>query len=154
MTSRADAVKAGRCCAVASYSAVARPRLDGGEHDVMLGWSGPSQKKSAAPCFLMVAMGLAFVRETGYSTGGGCTLRTVHDYVAQPDAGCNKPGFAQTDRDPVVCVSWQDAKAYIAWLNGKLLGRVPTEEDSITVCRRGGVGIRGTRRDADGSLVG
>jgi hypothetical protein len=44
MTPRADAVKDGRCCAAASHSAVARPRLDGGEHDVMLGWSGPSQK--------------------------------------------------------------------------------------------------------------
>src|ERR1700730_14395063 len=51
MTSRADAVKAGRCCAVASYSAVARPRLDGGEHDVMLGWSG-HRKKSRGTVFL------------------------------------------------------------------------------------------------------
>jgi len=28
----------------------------------------------------------------------------------------NCPSFAQTDRDPVVCVSWDDAKAYAAWL--------------------------------------
>src|ERR1700681_1033784 len=51
MTSRADAVKAGRCCAVASYSAVARPRLDGGEHDVMLGWSGHRKKSRGTVLF-------------------------------------------------------------------------------------------------------
>src|SRR5258708_37168973 len=34
--SRADAVKDGRCPAAASHSAVARPRLDGGEHDAIL----------------------------------------------------------------------------------------------------------------------
>jgi formylglycine-generating enzyme required for sulfatase activity len=27
------------------------------------------------------------------------------------------PGFAQTDRHPVVNVSWNDAKAYVAWLS-------------------------------------
>jgi len=35
-TSRADAVKDGRRSAAASHPAVARPRLDGGEHDVIL----------------------------------------------------------------------------------------------------------------------
>src|SRR5258708_32518235 len=34
--SRADAVKDGRRSAAASHSAVARPRLDGGEHDAIL----------------------------------------------------------------------------------------------------------------------
>jgi formylglycine-generating enzyme required for sulfatase activity len=29
------------------------------------------------------------------------------------------PIFAQTERDPVVCVSWDDAKAYAAWLSKK-----------------------------------
>jgi formylglycine-generating enzyme required for sulfatase activity len=28
-------------------------------------------------------------------------------------------GFAQTPRDPVVCVSYRDAKAYVAWLRRK-----------------------------------
>ena len=29
------------------------------------------------------------------------------------------PGFAQDDRHPVVCVSWDDAKAFAAWLSKK-----------------------------------
>jgi len=40
-TSRADAVKDGRRPAAASHSDFARPRLDGGEHEVILHrWSG------------------------------------------------------------------------------------------------------------------
>jgi formylglycine-generating enzyme required for sulfatase activity len=69
----------------------------------------------------------AFVRETGYSTDGGCTLWSNHKYLSQPEAGWQDPGFVQTDRDPVVCVSWQDARAYIAWLNGKLHGRTSAD---------------------------
>jgi formylglycine-generating enzyme required for sulfatase activity len=66
----------------------------------------------------------AFVRETGYSIGGGCTLWFNHEYPVRPEAGWQNPGFAQTDRDPVVCVNWQDAKAYLAWLNAKLQPRM------------------------------
>lgn len=69
----------------------------------------------------------AFVRETGYSTDKGCTLWIDHNYPVRPEAGWQNPGFMQTDLDPVVCVSWQDAKAYIAWLNGKLRGRTLAE---------------------------
>jgi len=36
MTPRADAVKDGRRCALATDSAAARPLLDGGEHGVIL----------------------------------------------------------------------------------------------------------------------
>jgi hypothetical protein len=39
-----------------------------------------------------------------------------------PAASWRSPGFAQTGRDPVVGVSWLDAKAYTAWL-GRKTGR-------------------------------
>jgi formylglycine-generating enzyme required for sulfatase activity/dienelactone hydrolase len=61
----------------------------------------------------------AFVRETGHSAGDGCGIDGFA-WKKQVDKSWQNPGYNQTDRDPVVCVSWQDAKAYIAWLNGKV----------------------------------
>jgi formylglycine-generating enzyme required for sulfatase activity len=68
-----------------------------------------------------------FVHETGYSVENGCTVWIDHTYPLRQEAGWQNPGFSQTDRDPVVCVNRQDIKAYLAWLNGKLLGRMPSE---------------------------
>jgi formylglycine-generating enzyme required for sulfatase activity len=64
-----------------------------------------------------------FVHETGYTMSGGCTIWIDHKFIDQASAGWLNPQFDQTSRDPVVCVSWTDAKAYIAWLNGKLMAR-------------------------------
>jgi formylglycine-generating enzyme required for sulfatase activity len=70
----------------------------------------------------------AFVRETGHSTGDGCG-RDSFKWEKRPDLTWQHPGFKQTDRDPVVCVSWQDAKAYIAWLNGKMRQKSSASHD-------------------------
>jgi formylglycine-generating enzyme required for sulfatase activity len=67
----------------------------------------------------------AFVRETGYLISGPCTLFANHRYRSSADRGWAQPGFLQTDRDPVVCVNWSDAQAYVAWLNKKLAGQIP-----------------------------
>jgi formylglycine-generating enzyme required for sulfatase activity/dienelactone hydrolase len=61
----------------------------------------------------------AFVRETRYPAGDGCG----HDgarWSKQVGVSWQSTGFSQTDRDPVVCVSWKDAQAYVSWLNGKV----------------------------------
>lgn len=61
----------------------------------------------------------AFVRETGHTTGDGCGIDGF-EWKKLADKSWQNPGFNQSDRDPVVCVSWQDAKAYIAWLSGRV----------------------------------
>ncbi|HEV2718801.1 MAG TPA: formylglycine-generating enzyme family protein [Thermoanaerobaculia bacterium] len=61
----------------------------------------------------------AFVRETGYSSGDGCGPDSFH-WNQQAGVNWRAPGFHQTARDPVVCVSWQDAHAYVSWLNRKV----------------------------------
>jgi formylglycine-generating enzyme required for sulfatase activity len=43
-----------------------------------------------------------FVDETGYSVEPGCTLWVNHKYPVDPRATWKRPGFRQTDRDPVV----------------------------------------------------
>src|SRR5262249_38986956 len=62
----------------------------------------------------------AFARETGYPAGDGCGRgRAIFKYEKDPKLSWENPGHAQSDRDPVVCVNWKDARAYIAWLNRK-----------------------------------
>ena len=60
-----------------------------------------------------------FVERSGYVPSGGChpaggrgAPRALVTWV--------NPGFMQSVIDPVVCVSWFDAQAYIRWLNSRL----------------------------------
>ena len=66
----------------------------------------------------------AFASATGESAGGMC--------IALSDgASWRDPGFPQTDRHPVTCVSWDNAQAYVSWLS-RTTGatyRLPTEAE-------------------------
>jgi formylglycine-generating enzyme required for sulfatase activity len=59
----------------------------------------------------------AFVYATGRKTEGGCLVYTASEWKLQSDRNWRSPGFSQTDRHPVVCVNWEDSKAYVAWLS-------------------------------------
>ena len=69
-----------------------------------------------------------FVRETGYPPGDGCG-KDSFKWNKQPDLNWKSAGFNQTDRDPAVCISWEDARAYVAWLNKKVRGEASTSGD-------------------------
>jgi len=69
----------------------------------------------------------AFVQATGYSAGDGCG-RNGEKWIKQAGVSWRNPGLKQTARDPVVCVSWQDAQAYVSWLNGKVRRGVSTSD--------------------------
>ncbi len=61
----------------------------------------------------------AFVRATGHRAGGPCW---VYDRAQGKgiESGVNDwrdPGFPQGGDHPVVCVNWDDAKAYVDWLS-------------------------------------
>lgn len=60
-----------------------------------------------------------FVVDTGYETRGACSVRNGENWTTDATKGWRNPGFDQTPNDPVVCVSWNDAIAYTAWLSGK-----------------------------------
>jgi sulfatase modifying factor 1 len=66
---------------------------------------------------------IRFVRETGRRVTQGCNVVDSEGrWITDPGKTWRDPGFKQTDRDPVVCVSWEDAQAYTRWLNSKLHG--------------------------------
>jgi formylglycine-generating enzyme required for sulfatase activity len=81
-----------------------------------------------------------FVKETHYEDGGGCFIWQHDAWTDDRTKSWRDPGFRQGPDDPVVCVSWQDAQAYLAWLNtkasdekrGTRLGpyRLPTWEEA------------------------
>lgn len=57
-----------------------------------------------------------FVSRTGYKIAG-CSNWERNGLVEKPDLSWLSPGYGQDDRHPVVCVSWNDAMAFVDWLS-------------------------------------
>ena len=58
-----------------------------------------------------------FVSTTGYKGESGCWVWTRGEWEEEKGRSWRDPGYQQTERDPVGCVSWQDARAYVEWLS-------------------------------------
>ncbi len=59
-----------------------------------------------------------FVEATGYVDESIClSIQDNGGWAHDLEKSWQNPGFDQNDDHPVVCVSWNSAKAYIAWIN-------------------------------------
>lgn len=91
-------------------------RSDGPIHEVTIDY-----KFAAGKFEVTVAQFGEFVRETDHTPALNCTVWTGEKWEPLDDTSWRNPGFgrAPLETEPVGCISWHAAKAYVAWLSSK-----------------------------------
>jgi formylglycine-generating enzyme required for sulfatase activity len=94
----------------------------------------------------------AFAEATGRGSDG-CFVWTDSGFELQRDKGWRTPSYPQDDSHPAVCISWNDAQAYLAWLQQKTgrAYRLLSEAEWEYAARAGTTTARFWGDDAQGS---
>jgi formylglycine-generating enzyme required for sulfatase activity len=80
-----------------------------------------------------------FVRDSGRAVGDKCHILEGSQWQERAGRSFRDPGFAQDARHPAVCVSWEEASAFVGWLSRKTgrSYRLLTEAEWEYVARAG-----------------
>jgi len=111
-------------------------RYDGPPHQVTI-----AQDYYLAQTEVTYGQFAQFVAETGYAPVAGCNIFLDGKWGEAPWANWQNPGTGRPPQanEPVVCVSWEDAAAYVDWLAQKTgeAYRLPTEAEWEYAARAG-----------------
>jgi formylglycine-generating enzyme required for sulfatase activity len=90
-------------------------RVEGPQHKVVI-----SKPFAVGKFHITVDQFAAFVKDTGYDAESKCSAAFLGGGVEVPSgSSIINPGFPQTGSHPAVCLNWDDAKLYVAWLSKK-----------------------------------
>jgi formylglycine-generating enzyme required for sulfatase activity len=120
---------------------VARSPQEGPPHEVVL-----TKPFYIGAHSVTVGQFRAFVKATKYKTeaetnrqGAGRYEIALDKFILNQQYTWENPGWALEDDQPVVCVNWNDARSFCAWLSEKegRTYRLPTEAEWEYACRAG-----------------